>query len=272
MRLRLILVATVAGMLVTSLGFAQQQPGMRKRPLKVAPPAVEPAPVLPPAPPPTLEQMPSSPPQIAYTDGQLSIMAQNATLGDILRGVHRQTGAVVDVPSNATERVVGQFGPGPARDVLASLLNGSHFNYVLLGSATNPTALDRVVLISKANEQAAAPGGGASAMPAPVPAVTAAGVPGGDGIDMSAATDDAPDGADIDLSSDDTPTAAAEEQAQPQNGAAIKTPEQMLQELQQRQQQIQQQQQQPGNPQGFPRGGIPPGPGVPQQQQPQQQQ
>jgi hypothetical protein len=33
--------------------------------------------------------------------------------------------------------------------VLASLLNGSHFNYVLLGSAQNPLALDRVILTSR---------------------------------------------------------------------------------------------------------------------------
>jgi hypothetical protein len=96
----------------------------------------------------SLAQMPASPPRVAFSDGQLTITAENSTLGDILRGVRSQTGASVDVPGNATERVVGQFGPGPARDVLAALLNGSHFNYVLLGSPTDPGALDRVILIS----------------------------------------------------------------------------------------------------------------------------
>ncbi len=96
---------------------------------------------------------------VASVTGQLTITAQNSTLGDILRAVRNQTGAAVDVPANATERVVGNFGPGPARDVLSSLLNGSHFNYVLLGSATNPDALEHVILIvkSSAAEQPAAP-------------------------------------------------------------------------------------------------------------------
>jgi hypothetical protein len=55
------------------------------------------------------------------------------------------------VPSNATERVVGQFGPGPARDVLVSLLNGSHFKNVLLGSAETPFVLDRAILTSRSS-------------------------------------------------------------------------------------------------------------------------
>jgi hypothetical protein len=64
-----------------------------------------------------LDQIPSSAPLVAYQSGQLTIVAQNSTLGDILRSVHSQTGATVDMPSNSTERVVGHFGPGPAREV-----------------------------------------------------------------------------------------------------------------------------------------------------------
>jgi hypothetical protein len=95
------------------------------------------------------EQMPASPPEVQFHQGQLTIKASNSTLGDILRGVCRETGASEEVTGDATERVIGRFGPGPARDVLASLLNGSHFNYVLLGSAQNPLALDRVILTSR---------------------------------------------------------------------------------------------------------------------------
>ena len=93
--------------------------------------------------------MPASPPEVQFHQGQLTIKASNSTLGDILRGVCRETGASEEVTGDATERVIGRFGPGPARDVLASLLNGSHFNYVLLGSAQNPLALDRVILTSR---------------------------------------------------------------------------------------------------------------------------
>ena len=96
-------------------------------------------------------QMPASPPEVQFHQGQLTVTASNSTLGDILRAVGRETGALVDMPGNVTEPVVGQFGPGPARDVLTSLLNGSHFNYLLLGSADNPAALARVILSSRSS-------------------------------------------------------------------------------------------------------------------------
>jgi len=82
--------------------------------------------------------MPAVPPKVSFSNGMLTIVAQNSTLGDILRAVRTQTGAAVEIPPNATERVVIHLGPGAPRDVLAALLNGSHFNYVMLGSPTNP--------------------------------------------------------------------------------------------------------------------------------------
>jgi hypothetical protein len=82
-------------------------------------------------------------------NGQLTIVAQNSTLSDILHGVQKCTGATIDVPSNANERVVTKLGPAPAREVLASLLNGSSFNYVMVGSAGSPTSLSSVILTPK---------------------------------------------------------------------------------------------------------------------------
>jgi hypothetical protein len=111
-------------------------------------------PVLPPLPRGPLPQlpldlMPAAPPKVSYQNGLLSIVAQNSTLGDILRDVHKLTGASIETPPNATERVVTRLGPGAPRDVLASLLNGSAFNYVMMGSSSNPTGLASVVLTAK---------------------------------------------------------------------------------------------------------------------------
>src|SRR5438270_2588986 len=89
--------------------------------------------VAPTPPPPTPEQMPPRPPTVSYQNGQLSIVAPNSTLSDILQAVKTKTGAAIDIPPGATERVVSRFGPGPARDVLAALLDGAHFNYVMIG-------------------------------------------------------------------------------------------------------------------------------------------
>lgn len=200
-----------------------------------------------------LDQIPSSAPLVAYQSGQLTIVAQNSTLGDILRSVHAQTGATVDMPSNSTERVVGHFGPGPAREVLASLLNGSHFDYVLLGTAANPNALDKVVLMARPIGPAEQP-----------PVEASAGAPAQPGTPVpfarpQAAAQAAEEAADdpADDATDDSPDQPDDQAAQPAaplpNGqAAPKTPEELLQQLQQ-----QQQQQQPG---GVP--GTPAGPGL----------
>ena len=97
-----------------------------------------------------MDQLPAAPPSVVYNNGQLSIAAQNATLGDILREVHKVTGATIDVPpAGANERVVVSLGPGSPRSVLASLLNGSSFNYVMLGSPADPAAVSEVMLSSR---------------------------------------------------------------------------------------------------------------------------
>src|ERR1700690_403321 len=100
-------------------------------------------------------------PQVSYQNGQLTIVAPNSTLGDILRAVRKQTGAEIEVPA-APERVVTHLGPGPAREVMAELLNGSRFNYVLLGAPANDGVLTRVVLGVKTGPDNANPPNDAS--------------------------------------------------------------------------------------------------------------
>jgi hypothetical protein len=97
-----------------------------------------------------LPQIPESAPKVTLENGQLTIVAHNATLGDILKQVQQLTNASIDLPPNgASERVVTQIGPGAPRDVLATLLNGTAFNYVMLGSSSDPTAIATVVLSPK---------------------------------------------------------------------------------------------------------------------------
>jgi hypothetical protein len=248
-------------------------------------PEAQPAPTVPP---PTLAQQPASPPQVSFKGGQLTISAQNSTLGDILKAVRTQTGATIDLPGTASERVVGHFGPGPARDVLTALLNGSHFNYLILGSPTDPGALDRVILMAKSGgspesnsqpvEQASANNQNVYAHPLSPMAAPMAPAPGGNTVVVEGqdaqeeATDDSADTTDDAQAADDQTDqtdqtddqAAADEQQQQDGQQNVKTPEQLLQELQQRQQQLQQQGIQPGVPPGlrqFPN--LPGNPGQP---------
>src|SRR5580658_6557608 len=98
-----------------------------------------------------MDQLPPTPAKVNFQNGLLTISAQNSTLGEILRDVRKLTGATIDIPagSGATERVVAHLGPGAPRDVLAVLLNGSSFNYVMIGSSSDPNAVSTVVLMSK---------------------------------------------------------------------------------------------------------------------------
>src|SRR5437868_2756457 len=113
------------------------------------PPQPDPVPQ-PPPPPPTPEQMPPQPPQVSYLNGQLTIISQNSTMADILAAVRNRTGAAIDVPAGSgMERVAGRMGPGPAREVLAQLLNGSRFDYVMIASPNNPRGVERVILTQR---------------------------------------------------------------------------------------------------------------------------
>jgi hypothetical protein len=241
----IVLLASSVSLAAADSTVATPRHPAHKHPVKQEPMTPEPPPQpLAPLVPLTLEQMPATPPEVSYRDGELTIAAENSTLGDILRAVRAQTHAAVDVPSNATERVVSRFGPGPAREVLAELLNGSHFNYVLMGSAANPNSLERVILTPKL------PSAPDAASQLPVNSPQPNGFPlrsedGSSGSNSADMAEDQPDDSDSDVPAVDPAAQAATPDQQPNNRPAIKTPEQLLQELQ-RQQQLQQS---PGNPQ-----------------------
>lgn len=193
-------------------------------------------------PPPTPEQGPSSPPEVAFRDGQLTITARNSTLSDVLNAVKQKTGASVEMPATSSERVVGQFGPGAPRDVMAQLLNGSHFDYVLLGSPADPGALNKIVLMARAmgpepapTAQPQSPEQNADSDLQAVPQVQAD-QPEDNTVEMP------PDIAQPEEPQPEQPE--QQDQAQP-GQPVVKTPEQLLRELQQQQQQ----QQQNGQPQ-----------------------
>ncbi len=74
----------------------------------------------------------------------LFIQASNSSLDQILNDVSMKTGAKVE-GMGADERVFGTYGPGPARDVLTELLDGSGYNVLLVGDLGQGTPR-RIVL------------------------------------------------------------------------------------------------------------------------------
>jgi hypothetical protein len=85
--------------------------------------------------------------EVSFKDGLLAIRSNKATLSEVLYAVHQRTGADIAVPAGAEqERVAADIGPGPAAEVLAHLLNGSRFNFLIVNSASDARVLDRVIL------------------------------------------------------------------------------------------------------------------------------
>ncbi len=247
---------------------AGQQHKQSKHAVKQPPPQPEqaaPAPQVPPPPPRplTLEERPAAPPQVVYHDGLLTIVAPNSTLGDILRAVRAQTGAVIDMPVNTNERVVSHFGPGPARDVVAELLHGTDFNYAILGSPSDANALERVILTSKSSAMLSDSQPQPNSMAGQTGFPQQSRMPFARGPQAAATNNDDNDDSDSDSSDEQMNQPGAAEPGEP-NQQPVKTPEQLLQELQRQQQQLQQQQQQPGAPQAIPI--VPPRPSGPPQQ------
>jgi hypothetical protein len=89
----------------------------------------------------------SIPLRVDYAAGLLTIHAAKATLAQVLFEVQRQTKAEIAIPAGAEqEGVVADIGPASARDVLASLLNGSHYNFIFVGEEER---LEKVILTQR---------------------------------------------------------------------------------------------------------------------------
>jgi hypothetical protein len=96
--------------------------------------------------------VPPSPPrvEVVFENGLLSIRSNKANLSEVLSEVHRRTGAEIAIPAGAeAEQVFTNLGPGGPKEVLSSLLNGSHFNFIVVGSERDPNGIGRVVLTPK---------------------------------------------------------------------------------------------------------------------------
>jgi hypothetical protein len=107
--------------------------------------AVPAVPASTPAPPPV-----KPPLEVSFQSGMLSISSNKASLSEILSAVHERTGAEIAIPAGAEqEKVMAELGPAPAPEVLAHLLNGTQFNFLILSSPTNPGGLDRVILTAR---------------------------------------------------------------------------------------------------------------------------
>ena len=77
---------------------------------------------------------------VAFVDGKLTVDATNASLNQVLREVAQKTGMKVS-GGVSDESVFGHYGPLPVAEVLASLLDGTGSNMLLVDNKTGPSEL-----------------------------------------------------------------------------------------------------------------------------------
>ena len=203
--------------------------------------AAKPAAAIAPAPQPvpqsslSLLDQPAKPASIETGAGKLSIQADNASLPAILHEISTQTGMTVE-GSPRDQRIFGTYGPAAPREVLSALLDGLGYNVMMLGSLS--TGVPRQLVISS---RTGGPANNALRNTAPVQ----------QNVNQNEDQDDSvPDQQD---SSPQPPRPEPNsqepgpipDQQPPSQPGQVKTPEQMLQELQQ----LRRQQQPQANPQ-----------------------
>ena len=193
--------------------------------------------------PPLPQELPPVAPTVTYRGGQLTIVAPNSTLFDILAAVRSATGAAVDAPAaSAGERVATRLGPGRPREVLTALLDGSHFNYILLGSSRDPGEVRRLILTSRS-------GGSAAAAGSESPPREMVSRPAARPVPPSTSEEE---GASPEESVEPAEEAPPEPQAEPPQPPEVKSPEQIQEELRQHEEQQRQQRQQQPQPEQPP--------------------
>ena len=153
----------------------------------------------------------AQPPAIQLMGGQLTIQATNSSLRTILDDLGQRTGTKIE-GLNRDERIFGVYGPGNPQEVLAAVLDDSGYNVLISGR--NPDGSPREVVLSTRTAAA------------PVPA--AAG--------RTQAAEDADEDGDATTPPQFVPPPLPQPTAAPvpQGGAPqqVKTPQQMLEELQ----------------------------------------
>jgi len=210
-----------------SVAQAHRRAMARNSPAKPQPAAAAPEPVAPKPPDWPANDRPTEA-AVAWNSKGLRVDATNSSLQQIMKDVATATGAKI-TGLGADQRIFGTYGPGPARDVISQLLDGSGYNVLMIGDQGQGTP--RQVVLSKQPT---------------VPAPAASNNQGSSADDEGSADTEEPP----------PPTQMPPPQPQPQPAQAPngfgqpRTPQQILQEMQQRQQQLQQmQQQQRANPQ-----------------------
>lgn len=168
------------------------------------------------------------PASVGWNGQDLMIAAANASLHQILHDVSTATGLkleglAVGPGSQGDQRIFGSYGPAPALEVLSQLLDGSDYNVLMVGDQWEGAPRELVLTAKARGVKANSP-----ALP-------------GNAQQNQSADEEAPEDPEPpeqpDLNLRRPPSIPPSQPGQP--GPGVRTPQQMLQDMQQRQQQLQ---------------------------------
>lgn len=98
---------------------------------------------------PSLLDKPAQPAKVKLAAGQLSVDADNSSLSEILHQLAASSGMTVDGITQ-DQRIFGDYGPGNPRDILSSLLDDAGYNVLMVGS-TADGAPRQLILTQRSN-------------------------------------------------------------------------------------------------------------------------
>jgi hypothetical protein len=161
-------------------------------------------------------QLPAHRAQVKVSNGMLSVQAENSNLSQVLHDIGSATGMKVE-GLGRDERVFGHYGPAPPKDVLTALLDGAGYNVLMVGEIAEGTP-KQLILSQRKGSATSAPAPDANAPPSPE--------------DEDAEPDPGQD--------QEGPAPAPEEMTPPPPGAppngtegeGVRTPQQLLEQLQ----------------------------------------
>jgi hypothetical protein len=88
--------------------------------------------------------------EITFQDGRLRLVSNKASLAEVLNEIRAQLNADIVVPAGAEQEVVAvALGPSTPRDVISKLLDGSRYNFIIVGTDADANQVERVVLSPK---------------------------------------------------------------------------------------------------------------------------
>lgn len=87
--------------------------------------------------------------RVTADGNQLMIRAKDCALSQILDAVRAKTGANIDVSGGTSEHMTVKIGPGPARQVISSLLGWTDFDYVIQGPDGDSVTIQSIMLFPK---------------------------------------------------------------------------------------------------------------------------